>query len=141
MHVVHVNLKCAPIILKSRFSQFPCISRWEYWPDVRYMDSATDTIYLSNIMRKPEFCMCENKDTDQLCSNCTADQCLCFATQIAKFLCFKIQNFKLLAYFFDCTGRSVSDLLCFSRDAAQLSTINVCSYVCVFDVVKGNENW
>ena len=29
-------------------------------------------------MRKPAFCMCENKDTDQLCSSCTADQCLCF---------------------------------------------------------------
>ena len=24
------------------------------------------------------FCLCENKDADQLCSNCTADQHLCF---------------------------------------------------------------
>ena len=30
------------------------------------------------IMRKPVFCICENKDADQLCDNCTADQCLCF---------------------------------------------------------------
>ena len=29
-------------------------------------------------MRKPDFCLCENKGTDQLHSNCTADQCLCF---------------------------------------------------------------
>ena len=29
-------------------------------------------------VRKPEFCLCENKDADQLCSNCTADQRLCF---------------------------------------------------------------
>ena len=29
-------------------------------------------------MRKPDFCLCENKDADQLCSNCTADQRLCF---------------------------------------------------------------
>ena len=29
-------------------------------------------------MRKPAFCICENKGADQLCSNCTADQCLCF---------------------------------------------------------------
>ena len=30
------------------------------------------------VMRKPDFCICKNKDTDQLCSNCTADQRLCF---------------------------------------------------------------
>ena len=30
------------------------------------------------VMRKPAFCICENKDADQLCGNCTADQHLCF---------------------------------------------------------------
>ena len=29
-------------------------------------------------MRKPDICLCENKGADQLCSNCTADQRLCF---------------------------------------------------------------
>ena len=29
-------------------------------------------------MRKPAFCICENKDTDQLCCNPEADQCLSF---------------------------------------------------------------
>ena len=29
-------------------------------------------------MRKPDFCISENKDADQLCSNCTADQQICF---------------------------------------------------------------
>ena len=29
-------------------------------------------------MRKPDFCLCENEDSDQLCSNYTADQRLCF---------------------------------------------------------------
>ena len=29
-------------------------------------------------MRKPAFCLCENKDADQLCGNRTADQRLCF---------------------------------------------------------------
>ena len=29
-------------------------------------------------MRKLDFCLCENKGADQLCSNCTADQHLCF---------------------------------------------------------------
>ena len=33
---------------------------------------------MSHIMRKPTFCICENKGADQLCSNCTADQHLCF---------------------------------------------------------------
>ena len=32
---------------------------------------------MSVIMRKPAFCICENKDTDQLCGNRTADQRLC----------------------------------------------------------------
>ena len=29
-------------------------------------------------MKKPDFCPCENKDADQLRSNCEADQHLCF---------------------------------------------------------------
>ena len=33
---------------------------------------------MSRIVRKPAFCICENKDTDQLRSNCEADQRLCF---------------------------------------------------------------
>ena len=33
---------------------------------------------LSLVMRKPAFCICENKDPDQLRSNCAADQCLYF---------------------------------------------------------------
>ena len=34
--------------------------------------------YMSCIMRKPVFCICENKGADQLRSNCAADQRLCF---------------------------------------------------------------
>ena len=33
---------------------------------------------LSRIVRKPDFCLCENKGADQLRSNCEADQRLCF---------------------------------------------------------------
>ena len=33
---------------------------------------------LSRVTRKPDFCLCENKGADQLRSNCTADQRLCF---------------------------------------------------------------
>ena len=34
--------------------------------------------YMSLVVRKPAFCICENKDADQLRSNCAADQRLCF---------------------------------------------------------------
>ena len=34
--------------------------------------------YKSHVMRKPAFCMCENKGADQLRSNCKADHRLCF---------------------------------------------------------------
>ena len=33
---------------------------------------------LSRLVRKPDFCLCENKGADQLRSNCEADQRLCF---------------------------------------------------------------
>ena len=36
------------------------------------------SIYLSPVMRKPAFCICENKDADQQCGNRTADQHLYF---------------------------------------------------------------
>ena len=36
---------------------------------------------LSLVIRKPIVCICENKDTDQLRSNCVADQRIFFATQ------------------------------------------------------------
>ena len=36
------------------------------------------TVYLSLVMRKPDFRICENKDADQLRGNRKADQRLCF---------------------------------------------------------------
>ena len=35
-------------------------------------------VYMSRIVRKPAFCICENKDADQLRGNREADQRLCF---------------------------------------------------------------
>ena len=43
---------------------------------------------LSEIIGKIDFFICENKDTDQLCNNCTTDQRLCF--------CFSNSTFALL---------------------------------------------
>ena len=77
-------------------------------------------------MKKPDFCLCENKGADQLCSNCTADQRLCFRySDSTMSLLLYSQNFKPLACFCDCTGRFVSDLVGnpkdrFSRDAAHI---------------------
>ena len=39
-------------------------------------------------MRKPYFCMCENKSADQLSDNPAADQHLCFAAYIGQSLYF-----------------------------------------------------
>ena len=36
------------------------------------------TCNLSRLMRKPDFCICKSKDSDQLRSYCAADQRLCF---------------------------------------------------------------
>ena len=33
---------------------------------------------MSLVMRKPDFCICENKAANQLCGNRTTDQHLCF---------------------------------------------------------------
>ena len=38
----------------------------------------SNMVNISNILRKPAFCIGENKDTDQLRGNHIADQCLCF---------------------------------------------------------------
>ena len=37
-----------------------------------------ESTHMSRVMRKPTFCICENKDADQLRGNREADQRLCF---------------------------------------------------------------
>ena len=34
-------------------------------------------LHMSHVMRKQDFCLGQNIGADQLCSNCTADKCLC----------------------------------------------------------------
>ena len=45
-------------------------------------------------MRKPTVCICENKGTDELCSNCEADRCLCFRYKDSTIplLCFRYKD-------------------------------------------------
>ena len=77
-------------------------------------------------MRKPDFCICENKRADQLCSNCTADQRLCIRYSDSTTHLLLIAK---ISRIFDCTCRFVSYLVGmpedrFSRVAAHLEVNN-----------------
>ena len=50
-------------------------------------------------MRKPAFCICENKDADQLRGNREADQRLCFRYQIVQSLYFLNPKFQATSHF------------------------------------------
>ena len=61
---------------------------------------------------KADFCLCENKGADQLCSISTADQRLCFRYSDSTIpSAIYIQNFNHLAFFCAYTARVVSDLI------------------------------
>ena len=81
---------------------------------------------MSLVMRKPDFCICENKYADQLRGYREADQRLCFRYIDSTIpLLFLIRNFKPLTIFCDCTDRFVSDLVGnpedrFSHNEAQM---------------------
>ena len=63
-------------------------------------------------MRKPAFCICENKDADQLRGNREAGQRLCFRyTDSAIPLLPKYEIFNPLAILCGCTAWFVSDLV------------------------------
>ena len=49
---------------------------------------------MSRIVRKPDFCLCENKGADQLRSNCEADHAFVFATRIVQSLFFLNPKFQ-----------------------------------------------
>ena len=68
--------------------------------------------HLSRVVRKPAFCICENKDADQLRGNREADQRLCFRyTDSTIPLLPKSKISKPLAIFCGCTAWFVSDLV------------------------------
>ena len=77
-------------------------------------------------MRNPDFCICENKDADQLRGNREADQRLCFRyTDSTTPLLPKYEILKPLAIFCRRTARFVSDLVGnpedrFSQNEAQI---------------------
>ena len=78
--------------------------------------------YMSAVVRKPAFYICENKDADQLRGKREDDQRLCFRYIESKI---QIRNSKPLAIFYDCTAQFVSDMVentrdRFSHDAAHI---------------------
>ena len=78
---------------------------------------------MSRVMRKPAFCICENKDADQLRGNREADQRLCFRyiVQSLYFLNQKFQASRQL-YSLVCVGPCLKPDCWFSHDTAQLYT-------------------
>ena len=61
-------------------------------------------------MRKPDFCLCENKGADQLLrSICEADQCLCFHYTDSTIPL--LSKSKISSFFCYCTGWLVSVLV------------------------------
>ena len=63
---------------------------------------------MSRVVRKPFFCICENKDAEQLRK---ADQRLCFCYKDSTIPLLPEQNFKPLAILCGCTAWFVSDLV------------------------------
>ena len=51
----------------------PCLTQWQVRKQVRVIP-----LLLYSVCIFVTFCICENKGIDQLCSNCEADQRLCF---------------------------------------------------------------
>ena len=74
-------------------------------------------------MRKLTFCICENKDADQLRGNREADQRLCFRYKDSTIpLLFKpkFQAFSQILYSLVCVGPGRKPERWFSHDAAQI---------------------
>ena len=64
---------------------------------------------LSRVMRKPTFCICENKDADQLRGNREADQRLCFRYTDSAIPRLSKPKISCLSIFSSCTAWFVSD--------------------------------
>ena len=96
MRVVTLGLDDAgktSILFKMKQNEFittiPTIGK--YYADSEKDCQTTEISIFCHLVRKPTICICESKDADQLCSNCEADQRLCFCytdsiiLQLAKF--------------------------------------------------------
>ena len=83
-----------------------------YPVDIMKRTSDSMSVYLSLVMRKPAFCICENKDADHLRGNREADQRLCFRyTDSTIPLLPKYEISEPQAILCGCTARFVWDLV------------------------------
>ena len=94
---------------------YPLESYCNFWPrslKSTFVQRVFMLINLSLVVRKPAFCICENKDADQLRSNyCAADQRRWFRYTDSTIPLLPIYEiFKLLAIFCGCTAWFVLDL-------------------------------
>ena len=69
----------------------------------------TDRSDMSRVVRKPAFCICENKGADQLHGNREADQRLCFRNTDSTIPL--LPKSEILVIFSGCTAWFVSDLV------------------------------
>ena len=84
--------------------------------------------YMSLFMRKPDFCICENKNADQLRGNRKADQRLCFPTRTVQSLYllnpkFQASSYLLWLYSPVCVGTGRKPERWFSHDVAHMFLI------------------
>ena len=91
------------------------------------MDTKTENKhYLSRVMRKPTFCICENKDADQLRGKREADQRLCFryidsTIPLLSKSEFQASSHLLRLYSLVCVGPGRKPECWFSHDVAHFS--------------------
>ena len=83
-HSAHLVAQCGSV-LRLEAAKIDCLSNLAWFP-AGSGTKPTKLEEMSRTMRKPDFCICENKGADQLCSNCTADQRLCFRYLVSTIL-------------------------------------------------------
>ena len=72
LHIFSTELCINSIIFQSRVSHMRATLLY-YYHNMKHLHA-----YMSRVVRKAAFCICENKDADQLRGNCEADQRFCF---------------------------------------------------------------
>ena len=81
---------------------------------LNYLNQTQYNLYLHNmslVMRKPGFCICENKDANHLRGNRETDQRLCFRYRASTIPPLPKPEISSLAIFCGCTAWFVSDLV------------------------------
>ena len=105
------------LIMKDNFHRFSIQTYCEYslesCCDVLLMSILKNVLWrnMSRVVRKPAFCVCENKDADQLHGNREADQPLCFRYIESTFPLLPKYEIQPLAILCGCTAWFMWDLV------------------------------